>query len=117
MRFAQLRTKCHDAFIHSVVFYAIRCAFQMDLFTSGTKNDQLIIASAIQLLAPHEFVHLLKFSGLANETKYRLGSTVKPHLSQHPFIATPVYCNLSLPFIAINFTIFFSFLLVEGVVT
>ena len=44
-------------------------------------------------------------------------NTVKPHLSQHPFIATPGYCNMSLPFIAINFTIFFSLLLVEGVVT
>ena len=43
--------------------------------------------------------------------------TVKHRLSQHPFIATPVYCNLSLPCIAINSTIFFPLLLVEGVVT
>ena len=31
----------------------------------------------------------------------------KLEYSKTPFIATPVYCNLSLPFIAINSTIFF----------
>ena len=65
--------------------------------TQRLQTSVKFVARAKWGLQPHE-LHSLYFV-LSNVYS-------KPRLSQHPFIATPVYCNLSLPFIAVNPTIF-----------
>ena len=69
--------------------------------TSGNGPSSPLVCSST-----YRKITVLKIESITELRK--IFDTVKPRLSQHPSIPTPIYCNLSLPFIAINFTFFSS---------